>query len=70
MLRRAVEGLRRIEVIWRWAVRSSVKRVLVSWLVWSVFVYRILEEDGLSCTEFHSCVELSFDMDMIPFAVP
>jgi len=46
MFRSGVEGLRRMDVIFRWAERS------------------------LSCTEFHSCVELSFDMDMIPFAVP
>ena len=24
----------------------------------------------LSCTEFHNWVEFSFDMDIIPFAVP
>ena len=26
--------------------------------------------DLLSCTEFHSWVEFSLDMDIIPFAVP
>lgn len=32
----------------------------------------ILEKDvkSLSCTEFHNCVECSFDMDIMPFAVP
>src|SRR6266487_2757383 len=28
------------------------------------------ERDLLSCTEFHNCVECSFDIDIIPFAVP
>jgi hypothetical protein len=26
--------------------------------------------DSLSCTEFHNFVEFSFDIDIIPFAVP
>jgi hypothetical protein len=28
------------------------------------------EMNPLSSTEFHSCVEFSFDIDIIPFAVP
>ena len=51
------------EVVWR-------REVLVRFVT---VEKRVTSRDGdgiLSCTAFHSCVEFSFDILIIPFAVP
>lgn len=66
-----VAGLRRMVWTLLKAAKSSVEESGGALVSWSLHGGRELKEGGLlSCTEFHSCVEFSFDMDIIPFAVP